>query len=337
MNKLLNLMSAAIIVSALTACASSSPAASSQNPAAQPESGGSLITVGFAQVGAESGWRTANTDSFKSYFTEANGFNLIFSDAQQDQNKQIAAVRDFITQGVDYIDIAPVTTTGWETVLQEAKDAGIPVIISDRKADVAEDLYVTYIGGNFEQEGKDAISWLEGYLAENNRSDEALNFVHLQGTIGADAQIGRTKALDDAVAGAHAGKWTIVAQQTGEFTEAKGQEVMEAILKNNTDVHVVYSENDDMTYGAITALKNAGINHKDVIIISFDGNKKAIQMIIDGDIDCVAECNPLLGPQVGDIIKKLENGETLPKITYSVESVYDIKNAEAHLPDAFGS
>ncbi|MDR1001201.1 MAG: ABC transporter substrate-binding protein [Clostridiales bacterium] len=329
MKKLIILAMAAM----LTACAGGAPA--SQSSASN--SGGGLITVGFAQVGAESGWRTANTDSFKSYFTEANGFNLIFSDAQQDQNKQIAAVRDFITQGVDYIDIAPVTTTGWETVLQEAKDAGIPVIISDRKADVSDDLYVTYIGGNFEQEGSDAIKWLEGYLAENNRSDDELNIVHLQGTIGADAQIGRTKALDTAVSGPHADKWSIIAQQTGEFTEARGQEVMEAILKNNTKVDVVYSENDDMTYGAITALKNAGIDHKDVIIISFDGNKKAIQMIIDADIDCVAECNPLLGPQVGDIIKKIEAGDTLPKVTYSIESVYDIKNAEAHLPDAFGS
>ena len=335
MKKLLMFTLTAMMVFSLAACGGSS--APSSNSAASSAPKGGLITVGFAQVGAESGWRTANTDSFKSYFTEANGFNLIFSDAQQDQNKQISAVRDFITQGVDYIVVAPVTTTGWETVLREAKNAGIPVIISDRKADVSDDLYTTYIGGNFEQEGSDAVKWLEGYLSENGRSDDELNIVHLQGTIGADAQIGRTKALNDAVAGKHNGKWNIIAQQTGEFTEAKGQEVMEAILKNTSKVDVVYSENDDMTYGAVTALKQAGINHKDVIIISFDGNKKAIQMIVDGDIDCVAECNPLLGPQVGELIKKLEANESLSKITYSVENVYDIKNAAEQLPFAFGS
>ncbi|MDR1209526.1 MAG: ABC transporter substrate-binding protein [Clostridiales bacterium] len=327
------------ICAALSALFALSLAACGGAPAASNNDEGSgVLTVGFAQVGAESGWRTANTDSFQKYFVSGNGFDLKFSDAQQNQDNQIKAVRDFITQEVDYIVIAPVTVTGWEPVLTEAKNAGIPVILSDRKPDVSEDLYVTYFGGNMEQEGKDAVTWLEGYLKENGKEGDSINIVHLQGTIGSDAQIGRTKALVDATNSTHP-EWTIVYQQSGEFTQAKGQEIMESVLKDSSipSIDVIYSENDDMTYGAVDALTAAGQNPADKIIISFDGNKKAIQMIIDGTIDCVAECNPLLGPQIGDMIKKLEAGQTVPKVTYSVEGVYDVKNAEAHLPDAFGS
>ena len=318
------------------AATDTSSAASSTGYTLVPKdtNGDGVITVGFAQVGAESGWRTANTQSYKDYFVAANGFNLVFADANQDADKQKQDVRDLISQGVEVIDLAPVTDSGWEPILQEAKDAGIPMIISDRQLMVSDDLYLTYFGGNMQAEGERAVEWLENYLDENTITDP-MSIVHLQGTIGSTAQKGRSQALSDAIA-KHA-DWSIVYEQTGEFTQAKGQEVMESFLQQGKDFNVIYSENDDMTYGAIDALKSAGKNPSDYIIISFDGNKSAVQMVIDGTIDVIAECDPLLGPQVGDLIKKAEAGQAIAKVTYSVEGVIDSSNAAQKLSTAFGS
>ncbi|MDR0488983.1 MAG: ABC transporter substrate-binding protein [Propionibacteriaceae bacterium] len=295
--------------------------------------GDGLITLGFAQVGAESGWRTANTDSFKSYFVPENGYELVFADANQDADKQKQDVRDLIAQGVEVINLAPVTDSGWVPILEEAKAAGIPLIVSDRQLMVDENLYLTYFGGDMEGEGKTAVKWLKDYIDAGAIADD-INIVHLQGTIGSTAQKGRTKALDDAAPGY---SWNIVAQQTGEFTRAKGQEVMESIIQQGLDFNVIYSENDDMTYGAIDALKAAGIDHKEKIIISFDGNKSAVQMVVDGDIDVIAECDPLLGPQIGGLIQDAMAGKKIAKITYSVEGFIDSTNAAEKLLTAFGS
>ena len=294
--------------------------------------GDGVITLGFAQVGAESGWRTANTQSYKDYFIKDNGFGLVFADANQDADKQKQDVRDLISQGVEVIDLAPVTDSGWEPVLQEAKDAGIPMIISDRQLSVSEDLYLTYFGGNMKAEGERAVAWLKDYAAKNNMTD--INIVHLQGTIGSTAQKGRSEALTE---GAQANGWNIAYEQTGEFTQAKGQEVMESFLQQGKDFNVIYSENDDMTYGAIDALKAQGKDVKGYVIISFDGNKSAVQKVIDGEIDVIAECDPLLGPQVGELIKKAAAGEQIAKITYSEEGVIDSTNAAEKIKTAFGS
>jgi len=295
--------------------------------------GDGVITVGFAQVGAESGWRTANTQSYKDYFVEKNGFKLVFADANQDADKQKQDVRDLISQGVEVIDLAPVTDSGWEPVLQEAKDAGIPLIVSDRQLMVDENLYLTYFGGDMQAEGQRAVDWLKKYIADNKITDP-INIVHLQGTIGSTAQKGRSLALSNALS---ANNWNVVFEQTGEFTQAKGQEVMESFLQQGKDFNVLYSENDDMTYGAIDALKAAGKDPSSYIIISFDGNKSAVQMVIDGTIDVIAECDPLLGPQVGDLIKKAADGQQIAKITYSVEGVIDSSNAAEKIKTAFGS
>ena len=324
---------------------SSTPAQSNSSSAATNASSGydlvpkdtngdGLITVGFAQVGAESGWRTANTQSYKDYFVDKNGFILKFVDANQDADKQKNDVRDLISQGVEVIDLAPVTDSGWEPILQEAKDAGIPLIVSDRQLNVSDDLYLTYFGGNMQAEGERAIDWLKTYI-DKNEIAAPINIVHLQGTIGSTAQKGRSQALSDAVDATEG--WNIVYEQTGEFTQSKGQEVMESFLQQNQDFNVIYSENDDMTYGAIDALKAAGKDPSSYIIISFDGNKSAVQMVIDGVIDVIAECDPLLGPQVGDLIKKAETGQTIAKVTYSVEGVIDSSNAVEKLATAFGS
>ena len=307
-------------------------ASSGYNLVPKDTNGDGVITLGFAQVGAESGWRTANTQSYRDYFVAANGFGLVFADANQDADKQKQDVRDLISQGVEVIDLAPVTDSGWEPVLQEAKDAGIPMIISDRQLSVSEDLYLTYFGGDMKAEGDRAVAWLKDYAAKNSMG--TINIVHLQGTIGSTAQKGRSQALTD---GAAANGWNVVYEQTGEFTQAKGQEVMESFLQQNKDFNVIYSENDDMTYGAIDALKAQGKDVKSYVIISFDGNKSAVQKVIDGEIDVIAECDPLLGPQVGELIKKAAAGEQIAKITYSVEGVIDSTNAAEKLKTAFGS
>jgi len=283
-------------------------------------SSGGLVTVGFSQVGAESDWRTANTESMKSTFTEENGYTLIFDDAQQKQDNQITAIRNFIQQEVDYIVLAPIAETGWDTVLQEAKDAGIPVIIVDRMIDVSDDsLFTSWVGSDFRAEGDKAVAWLEEEYADA----DTLNIVHLQGTIGSSAQIGRTEALD---AGIEANDtWNLVAQQTGEFTQAKGQEVMESILKQNSEIDVVYAENDNMAFGAIDAAgKTVGVDG-DITIISFDATNAGLQMVLDGKINYNVECNPLHGPRVAELIEMLENGETPEKLNYVEEEAFDAR------------
>ena len=270
------------------------------------------ITVGFSQVGAESDWRTANTESMKSTFSEENGYELIFDDAQQKQENQLTAIRNFIQQEVDYIVLAPVTETGWDTVLQEAKDAGIPVIIVDRMVDVSDDsLYTAWVGSNFKLEGQKAMAWLDAYLEAKGRGDEEINLVDIQGTIGASAQIGRTEGFDEAVE-AH-DNWTTLAQQSGEFTQAKGQEVMESFIKSyEGQFNVVICQNDNEAYGAMDAMDAAGITYGvdgDVTLISFDATHDGLQYTLDGKINCDVECNPIQAETVKGVIEKMQAGE----------------------------
>ena len=284
---------------------------------------GDLITVGYAQVGAESDWRTANTESFKSTFTEENGYKLIFDDAQQKQENQIKAIRSFIQQGVDYIVVAPVVETGWETVLEEAKEAGIPVILSDRQMQLSDDsLYEAWVGGNFVKEGETCGDWLAKYLEDQGRGDEEINTI--QGTIGASAQVGRTEGMDNKLK--EHSNWKMLDRQSGEFTQAKGQEVMESFLKSYDDIDVVICENDNEAFGAIDAIKAAGKTcgpEGDIIVVSFDSVKAAFESMIAGDLNATFECNPLHGPRVAEIIQKLEKGEEVEKIQYVDEAYFD--------------
>lgn len=317
-----------------TEAAAETKTEAAKTEAAKAEEKKDQLVVGFSQVGAESDWRTANTESMKSTFTEANGYKLIFDDAQQKQENQLKAVRNFIQQDVDYIVIAPVTETGWDTVLQEAKDAGIPVIIVDRMIDVSDDsLYTAWVGSNFLQEGYDAVAWLDEYLKKNNRADDDINIVTLQGTIGSSAQIGRTDGVEEKMKD-HP-KWKMLERQTGEFTQAKGQEVMESFLKTYDDIDVVIAENDNMAFGAIDAIKAAGKTcgpKGDIIIISFDAVAAAFDSMIAGDMNVSVECNPLHGPRVAEIIQKLEKGESVDKIAYVQEGVYPADTAEQEKP-----
>jgi len=292
----------------------------------------SLITVGYAQVGAESDWRAANTESFKSTFVEEKGYKLIFSDAQQKQQNQIKAIRNFILQEVDYIVVAPVVETGWETVLGEAKSAGIPVILSDRMMDLSDDsLYTAWVGANFLKEGQDGVNWLNHYLKKVGRDSEEINCVLLQGTIGSSAQIGRTKGITE---GIDANPYlNLLAKEPADYSQTKGQEVMESFLKAYEKIDVVFAENDNMAFGVIDAIKAVGKEPgRDIIIVSFDAVNEAFHRMIAGEINVSVECNPLHGPRVAEIIRNLEAGNSVEKIQFVREDIFDQFNAEEMLP-----
>ena len=294
---------------------------SSQTVSPETEDNTDLIVVGFSQVGAESDWRNANTKSMQEALSAENGYRLILEDAQQKQEKQITAIRNFINQGVDYIVLAPTKETGWDTVLTEAKNAGIPVIIVDRMIETEDpDLFTCWVGSDFRSEGDKAVKWMEDHLTGG-----PLRIAHLQGSIGSSAQIGRTNGLDAGI-GAH-NDWDLVFRESGDFTQAKGQEMTEKLLSSDSGFNVLYSENDNMTYGAIEALENAGIEPgKDITILSFDASSKALHLLLDGKINYDIECNPLHGPRVRKIIEQLEQGETPLKYTYVEEVSFDSSN-----------
>ena len=317
------LLCAAMTAALAVGCGGSKGSDSSDKSSDSSSSSDDVITVGFSQVGAESDWRTANSQSMKDTFSKENGYDLIFDDAQQKQENQITAIRNFIQQEVDYILLAPVTETGWDTVLQEAKDADIPVIIVDRMVDVSDDsLYTTWIGTDALCEGRKAAEWLNGFAEAKGIAASDIHIADIQGTIGSTAQIGRTKGLEE---GVDKYGWDLVAQQTGEFTQAKGQEVMESMLKQYKNINVVYCENDNEAFGAINAIEAAGKKvgpDGDILVMSFDTTKAGITDTLSGKIILNTECNPLHGPRVEEIIKKLEANEKVDKKAYVDEGIF---------------
>ena len=329
MEKLKKYMALILAMATLTVLTGCGGGATETNKVA-PDASKELIYVGFVQVGAESDWRMANTMSMQNTFTEANGFKFEMVDAQQKTDKQITAIRDFIQKDVDYIVLAPNTEAGWDTVLGEAKDAGIPVIIVDRMIQTSdESFYTAWVGSNFKQEGYDAVTALEKALElKGVPADQAIKIVTLQGTMGSSAQIGRTDGFAEKMA-AHA-NWEMLDKQSGDFTQEKGQEVMESFLKSHPDINVVIAENDNMAFGAINAIKAAGKTcgpEGDITIVSFDAVKAAFEAMIAGDIDVDVECNPLHGPRVQGIIETLESGGSVDKIAYVEEGTFFAKDA----------
>lgn len=286
----------------------------------------SKIVVGFSQLGAESDWRNENTKSMKDTFTSRAGYELIFDDGQQKQSNQITAIRQFIQQDVDYIVLAPVQETGWDTVLQEALDARIPVILVDRMVDVKDNrLYTCWVGSDFELEAQKMTAWLHAYAQSTGIADEDIHIVDLQGNLGASAQIGRTKGLCDATELYH---WDLKELCPADFTQAKGREVCAYLLDKYPDLNVVYCENDNMAMGAIEAIEEAGytvgadILHGEIMVLSFDGvSETAMQYVRDGKITCLGECNPILGPKVSSIITTLESGQIPKKYDYVSENI----------------
>lgn len=285
-----------------------------------------VILVGFSQLGAESDWRSANTISMKEAFADDPKYRLLFEDGQQKQSNQITAIRRFIQQEVDYIVLAPVTEEGWDTVLQEAKDAGIPVILVDRMISVQdESLYSCYVGSDFALEGKKLTAWLNQYTLAIDVAPEDIHIVNIQGSIGNSAQIGRTESLREAV---KEYGWDLLAEENGDFTENKAREAMASLLQEYDNINVVYCENDNEAFGAITAIEAAGktvgsdITHGDIMVIAFDGvSEKAVEYVTEGKITCIAECNPLHGPRVHSLITTLNVGGTPQKISYVDEGI----------------
>jgi simple sugar transport system substrate-binding protein/ribose transport system substrate-binding protein len=290
--------------------------------------GDDKLTLGFSQVGAESGWRTANTKSIQEAAAAA-GIDLKFSDAQGKQENQIKAIRSFIAQRVDVIAFSPVVESGWDTVLKEAKDADIPVILTDRAVDSQDTtLYKTFIGSDFVLEGKKAGEWL---VKEYEGKKDPVNIVELQGTPGAAPANDRKAGFGDVIKADP--KFKIEASQTGQFTRTDGKEVMEAFLKTYPDIDVLYAHNDDMGLGAIEAIEAAGKKPgTDIKIITVDAVKDGMTALSQGKINFIVECSPLLGPQLMDLAKKVNAGEQVETRVLTEETTFNQEQATAALP-----
>jgi ABC-type sugar transport system substrate-binding protein len=285
------------------------------------------IVLGFSQIGAESEWRTANTESIKSAAATMN-IDLRFADAQQKQENQIKALRSFIAQKVDVIAFSPVVETGWDTVLQEARAAKIPVILTDRSVTSDPSLYAGFIGSDFVEEGRKAGRWVAERFKDTG---EDVNIVELQGTVGAGPAIDRKKGFEEIIATNPHLK--IIRSQSGDFTRSKGKEVMEAFLKAETrKIHVLYSHNDDMAIGAIQAIEEAGIRPgREILVVSVDAVKGAFEAMIAGKLNATIECNPLLGPQLMTSATEVVAGRTIPKRIVVDEQVFTMETAKQNI------
>ncbi len=313
-----------ILALLLVACDSKS----SSNSSTTQSSGGvkKKLVVGFSQVGAESGWRTANTQSIQSEAAK-RGIELVFSDAQGLPENQMKALRTFLSRKVDFIAFSPKVKTGWTPVLREIKAAGIPVILTDRGIDSPEDLYATFIGSDFVEEGRRAANWLV------TNTDGKATIAELQGSVGADPAIDRKKGFEEVIS-VHP-NMKIIKSQSGDFTRSGGKQVMEAFLKSPeaSQITALYAHNDDMALGAIQAIEEAGRNPgKDLLIVSIDGVRGAFEAMAQGKLNCTVECNPLLGPQLYDTVEAISAGKSVPKRILTQEGVFTQQQAAAELP-----
>lgn len=293
-------------------------------PSGEASKGEQKLIVGFSQIGAESDWRRANTQSIREE-AEKRGIDLRFSDAQQKKENQIKAIRSFIAQGVDVIALAPVVETGFEQVLEEAKRAGIPVVLSDRTVEVSdESLFVSFIGADFKEEGRRAARW----MLENIEGE--IQVAELQGTPGSAPAIDRAAGFREAIA--NEPRVTIVWSQSGNFTRTEGKKAFQAFLKSPEakDVDLLYGHNDDMAIGAIQAIKEAGLKPgTDIKVVSIDGVREAFRAMVDGELNCTVECNPLIGPQLFDLIEQVAAGESVPRHVQVEEGVFTQDQAAA--------
>ena len=283
-----------------------------------------LIKVGIVNnPPSESGYREANVNNFASVFTEENGYDAKFFYSLKN-DEQLAAARQFITDGVDYLLISAAETTGWDAVLKDAKDAGIVVFLFDRMIDCDKDLFEAAVVSDMAEEGKTAVNWL---LAQNLPE---YNVIHIQGAMGSDAQLGRTGALDEQFA---AGTMKKVVQQTATWDEAEAKKITEAVINSGEKFNVIYAENDGMARGAVAALDEAGITHgvdKDVVVMGFDCNKWALRELEAGNWNYDGQCSPFQAQVISDMIKVLEAGGQIEglndlKQIISVEKGFDAR------------
>ena len=327
--KLMVLAMAAAMVIGLTACGSGSAPASSTastdtestsdsasastDTAADTSASGELIKVGIINNDPnESGYRTANDKDLKAMFTAENGYEASFAYSLKN-DEQITAAQKFIQDGVDYLLLSAADTAGWDSVLKDAQDAGIRVILFDRTIDADASLYEASIVSDMAKEGQTAVDWLKGQgLSE-------YKIIHLQGVMGSAAQQGRSGALDEAVA---SDGWTLVTQQTAEWNAEKAQQIVQSVIDSGESFNVIYAENDDMAKGAVAALDKANISHgvgKDVIVMGFDCNKWALEELLNQNWNYDGQCNPFQASYIDDIIKTLESGGTISEKTIIME------------------
>ncbi|MCI8417335.1 MAG: substrate-binding domain-containing protein [Lachnospiraceae bacterium] len=287
----------------------------------------SNLVIGYSEYATYNDWRVAHANNIQDAIKEA-GWTCIFDDAQDDQENQIKALRNFISQDVDVIVISPATATGWDTVLQEVYDAGIPVIVTDRTINVSnEDFVDSYILPQAHEEAANELcTWLGEYMTSLERGEDELNVAILQGTIGGDSEIARTNAIHNWCDANP--NYKIVLEQTGNYTRAEGQEVMESFLKSGTKIDILYSENDDMSLGAIEAIKAAGLKPgEDIVIISFDGTKAGFEAMVEGHINCIKECTPFVDDHLADTITAIMNGEEVEKVIYMSDGLFPQETA----------
>lgn len=335
-NKFLALALAATMMLSVTACSQQDNSAQSGSTSA--EKSAKTITVGFAQVGSESEWRTANTNNIKEAAKKA-GVNLQFSDAQQKQENQIKAIRSFIASQVDVIAVCPIVGTGWDTVLKEAKDANIPVILVDRGIKGNESLYATHLFADAKKEGGNAFNWVDQYMKDQKktpRSGATFNIAILEGTVGSSVAADRLNGFKDAITAASDGsKYKILLSQTGEYTRAKGKEVMESFLKSDKDkIDILFAANDDMALGAIQAIEAAGLKPgKDITIVSIDAAKGSFNAMIEGKMNCAVEHTPNFGDLLMETAKKIVNKESVEKTIEVKESIFPADIAAKELPN----
>jgi simple sugar transport system substrate-binding protein len=315
-----------------TAAASTADASSGSSDAA----GGELpqvdpailkdAVIGFAQVGSESGWRAANTENIKTT-AEKYGVDLQFTSAEGDQAKQISSIKTFITQGVDLIAFSPVVETGWDAVLQEAKAAGIPVVLTDRAVDSDPSLYKTFIGSDFIKEGEKAATWAKGEFADASN----VNMVVLEGTTGSAPANDRATGWAN-ILGSDP-KFKTLASQTGDFTRDGGKKVMEGFLATYPNIDLVYAHNDDMGLGAIEAIEAAGkVPGKDIKIVTVDAVKAGMEALSAGKINFIVECSPLLGEQLFQAASGVLSDQEIPARVITIETTFDQQQATAALP-----
>lgn len=287
------------------------------------------ITLGFSQLGSESDWRLANTESVKKAAAEA-GIKLWFENAEQSQEKQFQAIRSFMEHRVDVIAIAPVIETGWEPILREVKEAGIPVIIVDRAVKIQDpSLYVTHIGSDFYEEGRKAGKYLRDAMRD---TVGPIGIAELMGTEGSSPTIDRAKGFRDVIK--ERPDFRIILSAHANFTFEEGRKVMKNFLQEKgREIRVVFSHNDDMALGAVEAIKEYGLRPgKDILIISVDGSRKALQKLVEGEINCVVECNPLIGPHLMQAVQEIMEGRSVPKRIVPAESVFTQQTAKDELP-----
>lgn len=307
------------------------PAGDEANASDASASSGDVIKVGIINNDPnESGYRTANDKSMKEMFTAENGYEASFAYSLKN-DEQITAAQKFIQDGVDYLLLSAADTAGWDSVLKDAQDAGIRVILFDRTIDADPSLYEASIVSDMAKEGETAVEWLKGQgLSE-------YNIIHIQGVMGSAAQKGRSGALTDAVASEG---WNLVTQQTAEWNAEKAQQIVQSVIDSGESFNVIYAENDDMAKGAVAALDKANISHgvgKDVIIMGYDCNKWALEELLAGNWNYDGQCNPFQASYIDDIIKKLEAGETISEKTIIMdEKGFDATTITQEDVDTYG-